>query len=87
MNSRSTRVLLTLAVTVVSVLALSAVAQAAAGTVTVYDGGTFKEIQYTGTADVNEVGFGGSLAAHTVTSPRSASRIQEPAPTPATYAR
>ena len=68
MNSRYTRVLLTLAVTVVGVLALSAVAQAAAGTVTVYDGGgTYKQVQYTGTADVNQVSVGGSLAAHTVT--------------------
>jgi Ca2+-binding RTX toxin-like protein len=67
MNSRYTRVLLTLAVTVVGVLALSAVAQAAAGTVEVYDGGNHKEVTYTGTSDVNQVNIGGSLASHTVT--------------------
>ena len=47
------RILLTLAMAIVATLAVSAVADAAAGTVTVYDSGDHKVIQYTGGADAN----------------------------------
>ena len=61
------RIVLTLAMALVASLALSAVAHAAAGTVKVSDGGDHSVIDYTGTADANEVTFGGSRADHTVT--------------------
>ncbi|HEX6653679.1 MAG TPA: calcium-binding protein [Thermoleophilaceae bacterium] len=61
------RILLTLAVALVSSLALSAVAHAAAGTVKVSDGGDHSVIDYTGGADANDVTLGGSRADHTVT--------------------
>lgn len=62
-----TRLALTLAIAIVASLAGSAAAHAAAGTVTVYDGGEHKEIRYTGSADANEVSLGGSIADHRVT--------------------
>lgn len=67
MRPRPTRILLALALALVGALSLAAVAEAAAGTVEVYDGGTWKRIQYQGTNDANQVTFGGSSALHTVT--------------------
>ena len=60
------RILLTLAMAIVASLAVSAVAHAAPGTVTVNDSGDHKVIQYTGGADA-EVTFGGNVGDHTVT--------------------
>ena len=60
------RILLTLAMAIVASLAVSAVAHAAPGTVTVNDSGDHKVIQYTGGADA-DVTFGGSIGDHTVT--------------------
>jgi len=62
-----TRLALTLAIAIVASLATSAAAHAAAGTLTVYDGGEHKEIRYTGSADANEVSLGGSIADHRIT--------------------
>jgi Ca2+-binding RTX toxin-like protein len=67
MAAMKTRLALTLAIAVIASLAVSAAAHAAAGTVTVYDGGDHKEIRYTGDAGANEVTFGGSVADHRVT--------------------
>jgi Ca2+-binding RTX toxin-like protein len=67
MNSRLPRIVLTLALSIVGALSLAAVAQAAAGTVTVYDGGDHKQIRYQGTTDANHVTLGGDAAAHAVT--------------------
>ena len=72
------RILLTLAIGLLGSLALSAAAQAAPGTVTVYDYGSSKTIMYTGTADPDQVTFGGSLTDKSVTI--SQAGIADPGP-------
>ena len=62
-----TRLALTLAIAVIASLAVSAVAHAAPGTVSVNDSGDHKVIEYAGGADANDATLSGSVADHTVT--------------------